>query len=499
MAEVNLDPADWAEDRKLAHRMVDDMWDYLQSLREGPVWRPMPDEAKASFARPLPDAPGEPADNYAEFLAHVLPYNKGNVHPHFWSWVQGTGTPMAMMYEMLAAGMNPNATIGEHSAMYVEEQAISWCCELMGFPTGASGLLTSGASMANVTALIVARDFATGGRAKSQGLSRGAPLTVYCSTETHSCVRKAVQACGIGSDYLRAIPCRADYSIDVAALRQAVRADREAGLHPACIVGNAGTVNTGAFDPLTELRQVATEERLWFHVDGAFGALATLVPGAVDERVVTGMRTADSLAFDLHKWVNLPYEAGCLLVRDAAAHRASFAYQPSYLASHERGLAAGPDPVSNYGLELSRGFKALKVWMHLKEHGRQRIADVIERNIADAQYFAELVDSAPELELTAPRPLNVVCYRYRFATEDAAEHDRLNKELLMRMHERGLAAPSYTLLGERYTIRMCNVNQRSVRADFDHLLAVSIELGRELSAEHELTINALAATDVSEA
>ena len=300
------------------------------------------------------------------------PYNKGNVHPRFFAWIQGTGTPLGTFADLLASGMNPNTTIGEHSAMYVDRQVVNWCKELMGFPSDASGILVSGGSMANITALAVARNSNGEGNIREKGLvGNGENLVLYCSTETHSCIQKAAEILGLGTDSVRMIPVNPNFEMKVGLLEEQIQADLVAGLSPFAIVGTAGTVNTGAIDPLDELLEIAKKYKLWFHVDGAYGALARLDPIYASRLVA--LEEADSVAFDLHKWLYVPYEVGCTLIRDAKKHRDAFAFTPNYLLQEKRGLSGGPDPISHYGFELSRGFKALKIWMSLKEHGWKKI------------------------------------------------------------------------------------------------------------------------------
>jgi glutamate/tyrosine decarboxylase-like PLP-dependent enzyme len=312
---------------------------------------------------------------------------------------------------MLAATMNPNMGGGDHIANEVEAQVIEWMKTLMGFPAGASGLLVSGGSMANLTGLVVARNTKAGFDIRKEGLqSDHAHLVLYGSTEMHSSIDKAVEVMGLGSNSLRQIPVNAEFQIDIPALEEAIRSDRQAGFQPFCIVGNAGTVNTGAIDDLEKLAEICQRENLWFHVDGAFGALARLVPGA--RELVTGIEKADSVAFDLHKWMYMPFEVGCILVRREEDHRRAFSLTPEYLMHAQRGLAGGTHWFSDYGVQLTRGFRALKVWMSIKEHGIDKYGRVIQQNIKQAQYLAELVEAAPELELVAPVPLNIVCFRY---------------------------------------------------------------------------------------
>jgi aromatic-L-amino-acid/L-tryptophan decarboxylase len=478
-ATVSLDPADWDALRTLGHRMLDDMLDTLQHIGEGPVWTQPPADMKAHFDQPLPQQ-GQPAEDvYAEFVQHILPYHKGNIHPRFFGWVQGTGIPLGMLADMLASGMNPNAAIGDHAALYVERQVIDWCKELLGFPATASGMLLSGATMANLTALLVARHAADSRIRQAGNAVTTGPLVVYASAETHSCVQKAVEVMGLGHEALRRVPVDANYRLTMNALRTMLAADRRAGLVPFCVIGNAGTVNTGATDPLTEMADLCRDEHLWFHVDGAFGALAKLVPAYQHE--LAAIERADSLAFDLHKWLSVPYESGCVLVRDAALHRATFALSANYLLAHERGLAAGPDAVTNYGIELSRGFKALKVWMCMKQIGADRFAAVIEQNIAQIQTLARRIEAEPLLELLAPVPMNVLCFRYNPGGLDTPALNALNKEILMQLHERGIAAPSYTLLNGQYAIRLAHVNHRSTQADVDIVAEGVLRLGQSLT------------------
>jgi aromatic-L-amino-acid/L-tryptophan decarboxylase len=479
--EQNLDPENWDTTRQLAHQMLDDMLDYLQTISQRPIWQKTPEAVKAHFTQNLPQEPTPVEDIYKEFKINVLPYNKGNIHPRFWSWVEGGGTVLGMLADMLASGMNPNNTIGDHAARYVEAQVIEWSKQMFGFPAAASGLLVSGGAMANITAMLVARNHFLAGIIRQKGLKAlDNQLVIYCSTETHNCLTKAAEVIGIGSDNLRKVSVNEKYQIKIEALKTMLAKDKQAGLLPFCIVGNAGTVNTGAIDPLNELLAIARQENCWFHVDGAFGALAKLVPAYQAD--LQAIEQADSLAFDFHKWLYVNYEVGCVLIREAKIHREAFALQANYLLSHERGLAAGPDTISNYGMELSRGFKALKVWMSLKEHGIQRYQKQIEQNIAQAFYLQDLISQSPDLELLAKVSLNIVCYRFKPQNQNLSEDklNDLNKEILMQLHENAIALPSYTLLNNRYAIRVAISNHRSQKTDFQALVEGTLALGRKI-------------------
>jgi glutamate/tyrosine decarboxylase-like PLP-dependent enzyme len=257
-----------------------------------------------------------------------------------------------------------------------------------------------------------------------------------------------------------------------------IREDRQNGYVPFCIIGNAGTVNTGAIDDLEALAAIGKQEGLWFHIDGAFGAVPYILPEFRSR--LKGLELADSLSFDFHKWFYMNYEVGCVLIKDAAAHRAAFSTSVNYLMKHERGLSAGPDPLSNYGMELSRGFKALKVWMLLKEHGIQEYARQVRQNLEQAQYLARLIRDSRELELLADVPLNIVCYRWNPGRMSESALNACNKEILMRLHEDGIALPSYTLLDGKYAIRVAITNHRSRLEDFDALVKASVHIGKEL-------------------
>ncbi len=477
---VSLDPTSWEETRKLGHQMVDEMMDHLQNIRSEPSWRKLPEVTKEFLKGGIPQTQGSIAEIYDEFKKHILPYPSGNIHPRFWAWVQGTGTPFGVLAEMLAATMNSNTAIGEHSAMYVESQVLDWCKEMLNYPMTSSGILVSGGSMANITALMVARNQQTGKNIRKEGVrSAKGGMVLYCSTETHSCIEKAAEVMGTGSDSVRKIGVDENYRIRLNELATAIESDIGAGNTPFCVVGNAGTVNTGAIDPLDDLLSVCRKHNLWFHIDGAFGALAKMVPEYSEK--LKAIEEADSVAFDLHKWMYMPFEVGCVLVKDAGAHRKAFAVEANYLLNHERGLAAGPDPMGNYGLELSRGFKALKVWMSLKEHGIQKYAAAIRQNIAQAFYLGELIAKEECLELLTPVSMNVVCFRYRREGLSTERLNRLNKEIVMTLQEQGIASPSSTILGGRYAIRVANTNHRSRREDFDVLVREVLRIGDGLA------------------
>ena len=481
--EHTLDPADWDEFRALAHRMVDDTIAHLSSLHDLPAWMPMPDAVRHTFPEPLPVEGEGAAAAYRDFVERVRPYPNGNLGPRFWGWVQGNGTPLAMMAEMLASALNPHLAGFDQAPALVEKQVIAWLAELMGFPADASGVLVAGGTMANILGLAVARHARAGFDLRAEGLQGGRPrMTVYGSAETHGWITRGVELLGLGRASFRAIPVDGADRVDVAAMRASIRADRAAGHHPFCVIGTAGTVNTGAIDDLPALASLCREEGLWYHVDGAFGALVRISPELAP--LVAGMEEADSLGFDLHKWISLPFEAACVLVRDAAVHRDAFSLTASYLAETARGPIAGGLPFAELGVDLTRSFKALKVWMSLKAHGVRAHARLIEQNVAQARYLAELVEADPALELLAPVALNVVCFRYAPGGVPEERLNAVNEEILLRVQEAGIGVPSGTLVRGRYAIRVANVNHRSRRADFELLARSVARIGREVMSDH---------------
>jgi aromatic-L-amino-acid decarboxylase len=352
----------------------------------------------------------------------------------------------------------------------------------MGMPAQSTGILTTGGTMANLFGVAVARNTRAGFPVRQEGLQGNHPrLLVYASTETHSWSQKAVELLGLGTDSLRRIPVNDRYQIDLQQLDATISDDIARGHRPIAVLGNCGTVNTGAVDDLDALADICHEHSIWFHVDGAFGALLKLTPAYA--HLVHGIERADSLAFDLHKWMYMPFEIGCVLIRDPQAHTAAFATSASYLETTHRGIMAGGFPFADRGVELTRNFKALKLWMSLKTHGVDTFAALIEQNVAQAAHLASLIEADPELELMAPRVMNIVCFRYTPANRrlsEAALND-LNRELVLRLQESGLYVVSGTLLDGRYAIRVANTNHRSRMEDFDALAADCVLLGRGIS------------------
>jgi glutamate/tyrosine decarboxylase-like PLP-dependent enzyme len=480
--DETLDPVgdeEWDRLRALAHRMVDDALDFHQGIGARPVWRPMPQRSKDAIARGESAGGADPDSVYAEFREHIEPFPYGNVHPRNWGWVNGQGSALGSLAELWAATMNPNCWGAEHSATYVEARVLGWLRDALGFPAGGEGLLVTGGSMANVIGLTAAREAACPGVARSGMTGRARPLVVYASTEVHSSVDKAVALLGLGTDQLHRIPVDGSWRIDVRALSERIAADRGAGLEPLAVVASAGTVATGAIDDLDAVADVCRDERLWLHVDGAFGALAALSPAL--RPLLRGMERADSLAFDLHKWMYVPIEAGCVLVRDGAPLRAVFAPPASYLDQFERGIPSGPHRYSNLGPQLTRSFRALKVWFYIRAFGMDKIGRLVEQNVRQARRLERLVAEHRALELIAPTTLNVTAFRWRGALDDEVRLDAVNRELLMRLWESGVGAVSSARIGGRFALRAAFTNHRTRAEDVDVVCAKIAELGEEVA------------------
>ncbi|MBP7864907.1 MAG: aspartate aminotransferase family protein [Acidobacteria bacterium] len=480
--ESSLDPDDWDRFRTLAHAVLDDAVDLLRTVRDRPVWRPVPLPVQAALREPLPMDPLDLGDVYRQFRERILPFPSGNIHPRFFGYVQGTGLAGGLLAELLAATLNSNCGGRDHAALYVERAVVGWCKTLFRFPETASGLLVSGTTLANLTALRVA----SGARVPQGAGTRSGPTgkwLVYTSEQAHNSIDKSLEMLGFRPDSLRKVPVDPLFRMDLRQLHRMVADDRRSGCKPFCVIGTAGTVNTGGIDDLASLAGFCADNDLWFHVDGAFGALLVLSENLRSR--VEGIERADSLAFDFHKWMHVPYDAGCVLVRDGEAQRKTFSRPAPYLLRGKRGLSGGGEWPCDLGLEMSRGFRALKVWFAFKEHGCRRLGESVEQNCRQAAYLAGLINRTPELELLAEPTLNIVCFRFRGAAGGHPDLDRLNEAIVAELQESGLAAPSTTRVRGVAVVRVSLTNHRCRCEDLDLLVDAVVSVGRKLRGPAE--------------
>lgn len=455
-----LDPSDWPHFKQRAHEALDLVLAHIEGVRDKPVWQPPTADVMSYFSQALPTNASSMEDILTGVRDYVAPFATGNLHPRFMGWVHGAGTPFGLVGDLVAAGLNLNCGGRNHVGIEIERQIVQWTQEAFGYPETASGLFVTGSSMANFLATIIAKTEAIGVQAREQGLmDAGRPLTAYTSSEAHSCIAQALELSGIGSVNLRRIPVDNLRRMRVDELDRAIIADQQSGAQPFMVVGTAGTVNTGAIDPLDDIAAVAERHGLWFHVDGAIGALAML--SAKMKPKFSGLEKSNSIALDFHKWGHVPYDAGFLLVKDHTAHKQAFSQPAAYLQRYDEGLAAGETWPCDLGIDLSRGCRALKTWMTITALGADRIASSIEYTCALARYLATLVDMSDRFFLKAPVALNIVCFGVRDAGADVV------RDIVTKLQLSGIAAPSWTTLDGELVIRCAIVNHRTIAEDID--------------------------------
>jgi aromatic-L-amino-acid/L-tryptophan decarboxylase len=463
------DAFDWTPARREALgrdalRIVLDWFDTIGERRLYPEVSAPALEARLSSS--LPMTPQDPAAILAELSYHVLPGTRDNGHPRMFGYVQSSGTFAGAIGDFLASAVNANVTSwrSSPSGTVIDRQVIAWMKELAGFDPAGDGILVSGGSMANLVAIVAAAG-ATHPAVPRRGVRAlpGEPV-VYASSAVHMSVPKAAAIAGLGREALRTLPADAAYRLDPAALDRAIAADRRAGRVPICVVVNVGDVNTGAIDPIEAVADVCARHGVWLHGDGAYGGFARLAPSAAP--ALAGLHRLDSLSLDPHKWLFVPVDSGCILVRDVAALRRAFGYAADYvdvIATPQMSEYAFWD----YGPELTRRFRALKIWLALKAYGVQAIADTIERNISLARRLAALVDASDDFERLAPVPLSIVNFRY---VRRGADLNALNRELMLRVQHGGRSYLSNAMLGDAFALRACIVNHRTTDADLDALI-----------------------------
>lgn len=473
-----LDPSDWNDYHALAREMIDATVGSLRSLESETGWRPLGESDKEAFRTPLPREGQGLRAAYDDFVRFVKPFPFGQYTRRFWGWAGGTGTADGVLAGLLNAALHSPVIIHHHAGTWVEIQLLEWMREALGFPAGTKGNLTSGGSLANFTGLAVARHVRGGADIRSKGVGR-TRFTVYGSSATHYSIPKSLDLLGLGERSFRQLPVNEEFQLDPDVLDAAIVRDQRRGFRPICVVGNAGTVGTGAIDPLQKLADVARHHDMWFHVDGAFGAVAAF--SEKHRSLVSGMERADSLAFDFHKWLSQPYDAGCVLVAHGEALEDTFRFGTSYTAPIPGSLTDSPVVFGNRGPELSRALRGLPLWLSLKTHGARRFGEMVDKNIAQARYLEKLVLAEPRLELLATGPLSVVNFRYRGRRRRRADVlNDLNARLVTEIQKRSIAIPSSYSIDGKHAIRVCNLNHRSTQEDFDALVAATISIGEEL-------------------
>jgi aromatic-L-amino-acid decarboxylase len=471
-----LDPKDWQRFRALAHTMLDEAIGDVETIRDRPVWQPVPADIRHELASAKLPLHGTSLETiYDDFRRSIAPYATGNRHPRFFGWVHGNGTPTGMLAEMLAASLNCNTGGREHAAVYVERAVVRWWAEVFGFPEESSGIVASGTSTATLDALLVARTAALGTLVRKQGIA-GSNLVGYAGVNVHSCLAHAFDIIGLGTQALRLIPLDASGTIDREILDDHIEADRRSGLTPFFLAATVGGVDTGALDDLTELSTVARRQELWFHVDGAFGALAIL--SRRHRKLLAGIEHADSLVFDFHKWLQVPYGAGMMLTPHRRHHFNTFADNPAYLERKRTGTAGGDPWFCDFGIELSRRFRALAVWFTMREFGLERLGQVVAMNCDLAESLAERIAGLPHFELLTPVTLNIVCARYVDDELTAPDLDRINDALAIKLQLSGEVVPSTTRVDGKLALRFNFTNHRVTTDDLDRVMTALIEASK---------------------
>ena len=486
-APIAMDPATF---RSLGHRLVDQVAAFLESVPFGPVTHdesPTAVRQALNLTAPLPESGMDPGLLLQQTADLLFAHSLFNAHPRFLGYITAPPAPIGILGEFLAAALNPNvgAWTLSPAATEIESQTVRWIASLIGYPVSCGGLLVSGGNMANFVCFLVARAAKAGWDVREHGIlpDSGHRLRVYCSTEAHTWIQKAADLAGLGTASIRWIATDKKLRMDVAALRKQIEADTAAGDVPCLVAGTAGSVSTGAIDPLPEIGALCKEYGVWFHVDGAYGGFAAAVPQAPND--LRGLSQADSVAVDPHKWLYAPLEAGCALVRDPEAMRAAFAYHPPYYHFNERATN-----YFDYGPQNSRGFRALKVWLALRQVGAEGYRKMIADDISLSQAMAQEVSRQAELELMT-QDLSITTFRYvpldlrTKLPEPKVEGylDTLNREILDRLQAGGETFVSNAVVYGHFVLRACIVNFHTAQADVDAVPLIAVRVGRAVDAQ----------------
>jgi aromatic-L-amino-acid/L-tryptophan decarboxylase len=482
--------------RALGHDLVDQLAGFLEALPRGPVTRnesPADVREALQLTGPLPDAGTDPGPLLHETARLLFEHSLFNAHPRFFGYVTAAPAPIGVLGDFLAAALNSNvgAWTLSPAATEIEWQTVRWIASLIGYPAECGGLLVSGGNMANIVCFLAARAAKSGLDVRERGVAgdSGRRLRVYGSAETHTWIQKAADIGGLGTDSIRWIPTDAALRMDAVALRRQIEADKADGDVPCLVVGTAGTVSTGAIDPLREIAAICRDHDVWFHVDGAYGGFAAALPDAPDD--LRALSAADSVAVDPHKWLYAPLEAGCALVRDRDVLRAAFAYHPPYYHFDERVMN-----YVDYGPQNSRGFRALKVWLALRHAGASGYRTMIADDMRLSRVMADAVSRCDDLQLVT-QALSITTFRV--APRDLKPNvgnaeverylDDLNRTVLDRLQRSGKTFVSHAVVGSRYVLRACVVNFHTTREDVEATVDIAARLGREVDAEMRASAN----------
>jgi aromatic-L-amino-acid/L-tryptophan decarboxylase len=487
--ESSLDIDDNAM-RDLSAVFVDLAKTYFANVSNFPVFPQTTGKELTEDLDGPPPPEGEPISRLSDDCQKIIDGCRHNGHPRFFGYVASPATPAGAFADLLASAVNPSVTSWRSApaATQIERTVVRWLGSLIGYDQNTKGLLTSGGSMANLKALLIAHRVKAGAAISQTGiLDSGARMMIYASDQVHLSITKAVDILGLGKQSVRLIQSDDRFCLDVDALRHAVARDQAEGLRPFCVVASAGTAATGAVDPLADIANVARENNLWFHIDGAYGAPAAMLDSR--RAMFAGLEQADSVSLDPHKWLYTPVDCGCLLFRDDAAARSAFVTEADYIKVHEQSEIES-FAFWDYGIELSRRFRALKVWLTLKYYGTRRIAAAIADDIATAEYMARRVEEAEDLELLAPTQLSICCFRYVPAklrsqietTDDEHELNGLNAQIMHRVQRGGRAYLSNAMLGGKFALRACIINFRTTLADIDLTLEIVREAAQQVEA-----------------
>ncbi|HEV7682147.1 MAG TPA: aspartate aminotransferase family protein [Pyrinomonadaceae bacterium] len=493
LAETSLDISA-TELRELSSQVTQLVNEYFSEVSTLPIF---PETVGGKIAELGTDLPlqGEPLEQLLDDCRTIINNSRHNGHPRFFGYVASPANPPGAFADLIASALNSNVTSWRSgpAATEIERTVVNWLASLIGYSSAdqpAHGLLLSGGSMANLTALLIAHRAKSAPKVASAGLWNSAPMTIYASDQIHMSIPKAADILGLGRAQVRLIPCDDDFRMNVGQLREAIARDLQSGFIPFCVIGSAGTVNTGAVDPLDEIADLAAEFNLWFHIDGAYGALATL--DETRRPLFRGLARADSISLDPHKWLYVPIDSGCLLFRDEARAMLAFSFDGAdYIKVHEQNEAEA-FAFWNYGPELSRRFRALKIWLTLRYYGVERIARAISEDNALAAYLGEQVEAATDFELLAAPKLSICCFRYvpatfqtrRQSSDDAgtsdAQLDQLNTDIMNAVQRGGRAYLSNATIHGKFALRACITNFRTTRADIDETLEIIREAARQL-------------------